>query len=67
MEVIDIDLGGLEPININLNEAPLDSSNGVANDSFSGGGLEFLMNDKKHSSSNAFGFVFIPSKQQREY
>ncbi len=56
MEVIDIDLGGLEPININLNDAPAISLNTeppAASDSFSGGGLEFLMNDKKRSSSNS--------------
>lgn len=50
MEVIDIDLGALEPININLNEGPSLSLN---EEPMTGGGLEFLMNDKKRSSSSA--------------
>jgi hypothetical protein len=55
MEVIDIGLGDLETININLND---DSSSNsvrfpVENDALSsGGGIEFLMNDKHRSANN---------------
>jgi len=60
MEVIDIDLGALEPININLNEAPAITLNDApaipelsSSTSGGGGGLELLMNDRKRSSSNS--------------
>jgi hypothetical protein len=58
MEVIDIDLGALEPININLNEGPTLSLNTEPIGSTSslnsgGGGMELLMNDRKRSSNNS--------------
>jgi hypothetical protein len=57
MEVIDIDLGALEPIQINLNEGPAISLNPdpvVSSSAPSGGtGMELLMNDRKRSSSNS--------------
>lgn len=62
MEVIDIDLGALEPININLNDGPTlslnteptgSASSSSLNSSGGGGGMELLMNDRKRSSSNS--------------
>lgn len=57
MEVIDIGLGDLETININLNDDSSSSSSSVRfpveNDTLSsGGGIEFLMNDKHRSANN---------------
>ena len=49
MEVIDLGLTDLEPMNINLNGDDEPSSSSSVN---FGGGLEFLMNDKQRSSSN---------------
>jgi hypothetical protein len=46
MEVIDIGLGDLEPVTLNLNDGP------PKNDT-SFGGIELLMNDKKRSSSSS--------------
>jgi hypothetical protein len=46
MEVIDIGLGDLEPVTLNLNEGP------PKNDT-SFGGIELLMNDKKRSASSS--------------
>ena len=45
MEVIDIGLGELEPISLNLNEGPPKDT--------SFGGIELLMNDKKRSASSS--------------
>ena len=47
MEVIDIGLGDLEPVTLNLNDGP------PKEPSFGGGGIELLMNDKKRSSSSS--------------
>jgi hypothetical protein len=49
MEVIDIGLNDLEPINISFNDDPTPPSNSV---NF-GGGIELLMNDKKKTSSSS--------------
>lgn len=45
MEVIDIGLGDLEPVTLNLNGPPKDGG--------SFGGIELLMNDKKRSASSS--------------
>jgi len=57
MEVIDLGLDNLEPISLNLSDDFTDKGAGSgassgATPSF-GGGLEFLMNDKKKSSSSS--------------
>jgi hypothetical protein len=56
MEVIDLGLDNLEPISLNLNDDFTDkgagSGSGTGASSF-GGGLEFLMNDKKISSNTS--------------
>jgi len=49
MEVIDIGLNDLEPINISFNDDSIMPSNSV---NF-GGGIELLMNDKKKASSSS--------------
>jgi hypothetical protein len=49
MEVIDIGLNDLEPINISFNDDATPPSNSV---NF-GGGIELLMNDKKKTSSSS--------------
>jgi len=46
MEVIDIGLGDLEPLSLNINEGPKPSVN-------FGPGIELLMNDKKRASSGS--------------
>jgi len=47
MEVIDLGLNDLESVSLNFNDAPIKPSVNF------GGGIEFLMNDKKKSSSSA--------------
>jgi len=53
MEVIDIGLSDLEPISLNFDEPSSSSSNkyGSSGSVNFGGGIEFLMNEKKMSSS----------------
>jgi hypothetical protein len=48
MEVIDIGLSDLEPINISFNDGPSSSSSVNF-----GGGIELLMNDKKRATSSS--------------
>lgn len=50
MEIIDIGLGDLEPVTLNLNDGPPKST---PSDTSFGGGIELLMNDKKRSTSNS--------------